>query len=136
MQSSIILAAFASLVAAYTPFSISSLDSHQPEGTGAGGEVDNWWLEFDVASSNSGDSSAYCSKSWGDNCNPLICTTAHIWSDDVPANQWIQCYESEAVFTAGGEANSSFSFQLFPYFEIGNFTLEVRETLDDGTRLV
>lgn len=134
MQSLITLATVVSIAKAFTPLSISSLDSHQPAGSGAGGQVNYWSLVFDVNSSNSGNRSAYCVRSWSDNCNPLLCSTVHVWSDNVPVDQWIQCYENKAIFTASGQATSPFSFQLFPYFEIGNFILEVKETLDDGTR--
>lgn len=126
METSTLLPLIASTTLAsaqdYSPFFISDLTSHQPNGS-PGGNVNFYTLTFNVRSSNGeGNSSAYCNIFWPDNGYRNL----EAYSVNVPTEEWIQCDSSPRD---RGDKASDLSFQLFPYFSIGNYTLEVRQTL-------
>lgn len=109
-------AVFCSLAAAYSPFLITNLNTHQPNGN-PDGQVNYYRIQFDVSSSNGGaDSSTTCQTSWGDNS----WLQAEAYSVAVPTGKWIACRTND------------FRFQLFPYFSIGNFSLAVQQNFTDA----
>lgn len=48
------------------------------------------------------------------------------WSTAVPVGKWHQCTVAE-----GSEKLSDISFQLFPYYSIGNFSLALRQNFTE-----
>lgn len=119
-----LIAVFLTIIAsaaAWSPFLVPTMLSHQPIGS-LPGEVNYYRIAFDVRSKNSGSTkSGYCAKFWGDNSE----LDPEPYSVYVPVDQWIQC--DSAVDTY--DSDSAFQFKLFPYFSIGNFSLEVKEQL-------
>ncbi|GAB7363281.1 hypothetical protein MBLNU230_g3562t1 [Neophaeotheca triangularis] len=108
----------------YSPFTLTTLTTHQPNGY-PGGNVNYYRIGFNIASTDAATnttSRAYCNRFWGDNNRDETAA----YSLGVPTGQWIQCDSSEQNL---GDGASDFSFQLFPYFSIGNFSLEVRRTI-------
>ncbi|KAI5363348.1 hypothetical protein Slin15195_G107340 [Septoria linicola] len=119
------LAVSVGVVAAYSPFVIPSLTTHQPIGSGS---TNFYYVNFEVKSDNSGkSSSAWCSKSWGDNG----WTRLEAYSVNVPTGQWINCDSEEGAY----DGNSAFQFQLYPYFSIGNFSVSVKQDLGRGSSI-
>lgn len=97
--------------AADTPFELYPLGTHQPIGNNEG-QTNYYHIFFTVTSLNDGENStAYCETSWSD--NTWVDTTAY--SVYVPTGSWIAC------------DNTAFSFQLFPYFAIGNFSIAIQQ---------
>lgn len=126
MKPSTSLLTLATTALAFQPFLLPELTTHQPNGNPAG-QVNYYRIAFTVTSTTSnGTSSGYCNRFWGDNS----------WLDDeayslyVPTDEYV-CDSSEENL---GDKASNFRFKLFPYFSIGNFSLEVKETLADGSR--
>lgn len=120
----VLIVACTTRASAYSPFAIPTLTTHQPIGSGS---TNFYFIEFDITSDNSGkQASAYCQKSWGDNG----WTRPEPYSVNVPTGEWFRC-DSERYSYDGA---SAFSFQLFPYFSIGNFSLSVKEDLGQGVR--
>ncbi|KAF2217214.1 hypothetical protein CERZMDRAFT_81160 [Cercospora zeae-maydis SCOH1-5] len=114
-----LFAACVTTASAYSSFVIPTLTAHQPIGSGS---TNFYLLSFDIKSDNSGNQrSAFCQKSWGDNgwTRPLP------YSLEVPTGQWIKCDSARGTY----DGASAFSFQLYPYFSIGNFSLSVKEDL-------
>ncbi|KXT15870.1 hypothetical protein AC579_5526 [Pseudocercospora musae] len=120
-----IVLALTSIVAALSPFDVSGMTSHQPNGN-PGGQVNYCRIAFSVNSTNSGNKpqSGYCAKFWGDNS----WLQEEAYSVNVPTGQWISCDTTEGAYDGG----APFQFQLFPYFSIGNFSLAIKEDLGDG----
>ena len=108
------LTSTAATVAAYSPFLVKPLSTHQPNGN-PDGQVNYYNIAFTVSSLNGGNSTGECSTFWGDNGY----TEQEAYSVNVPTGSWIECGASE------------FSFQLFPYFSIGNFTLAIQQNYTD-----
>lgn len=109
----LILTLLVTLVSAYSPFMVKPLTTHQPVGNNEG-QTNYYQIAFNVSSSNGiagAVSSSSCSASWGDNSY----LQSQAYSLDVPTGYWIGC------------DNSEFSFQLFEYFSIGNFTLAIQQ---------
>lgn len=112
------LIAAAHTAAAYSPFVIKPLTTHQPIGNNEG-ETNFYSISFTVSSCNGAEganSTATCQQSWGDNS----WAQSADYSLYVPTGEWIACGQ-----------DSEFSFQLFPYFAIGNFTLAVQQNFTD-----
>ena len=110
---------FAPLItASYSPFSISPITTHQPNGN-PDGQVNYYHINFTVSSTNdaAGPTSAICTKTWSDNA----WTQPQAYSVNVPTGSWMAC------------SPSSYSFQLYPYFSIGNFTLGVQQNFTDAS---
>lgn len=101
-------------------FTVSSVISRQPTGA-KDGQVDYYSMAFEVNSTIARSESGYCEVSWSDNTYE----SQDAYSDYVPTGSWIQCDSSAANF---GDGDSEFSFQLFPYFSIGNWSFQVRQT--------
>lgn len=105
-------------LAAYSPFQVNPLSTHQPNGN-PDGQVNYYRIAFTVESTNSANdssSSAQCASFWGDNSFGQ----QEAYSVEVPTGSWIEC------------GSSDFSFQLYPYFSIGNFTLGVQQNFTNA----
>lgn len=101
----------------YSPFIIDPLTTHQPIGNNEG-ETNYYSISFNVSAANGvlpANETATCSASWSDNS----WAQSAAYSLYVPTGSWIQCGDSD------------FSFQLFPYFSIGNYTLAVQQNFTD-----
>jgi hypothetical protein len=108
-----------------SPFTLSSLTTHQPNGNPAG-QVNYYNIAFSINSTNSGaPTTAWCQTFWGDNA----WTQPEAHSVNVPTGKWIACDSAPAAY----DGNSTFQFQLFPYFSIGNFSLAVREDVSSSS---
>ncbi|KAI4143406.1 MAG: hypothetical protein LQ340_007015 [Diploschistes diacapsis] len=124
MKLSLIVLGLASTLAShvsassYLPFSVSPLSTHEPNGNPEG-DVNYYHINFTVSSSNdaSGESSAICTNSWSDN----DWEQPQAYSVNVPTGSWIAC------------SPSTYSFQLYPYFSIGNFTLGIQQNFTSST---
>ncbi|KAK4972620.1 laccase, multicopper oxidase, benzenediol:oxygen oxidorectuctase [Elasticomyces elasticus] len=116
-----------SSVSAYSDLVVSSLTTHQPNGSPSG-QVNYYSIAFTVNSANSNPSaSGYCHASWGDNyC--AFCNTGVAYSVNVPTGSYISCDSSRANL---GDQTSEFGFQLYPYFSIGNFSVSVQQSFTD-----
>ncbi|GAB7351095.1 hypothetical protein MBLNU459_g1561t1 [Dothideomycetes sp. NU459] len=113
----LLFASIVSLVSAYTPFLVDPITTHQPIGNNEG-QTNYYQISFNVSSSNGAagaNASGECAVSWSDNS----WAQSEAYSLYVPTGSWIACGSSE------------FSFQLFPYFSIGNFTLAIQQNLTD-----
>lgn len=120
----LLLASYVACTFAYSSFSISSMTSHQPIGSGS---TNFYFINFEINSTNSGSpSTAYCQVSWGDNG----WTRTEPYSINVPTGSWTNCDSSQGAY----DGDSAFQFQLYPYFSIGNFTVEVKQDLGKGSR--
>ncbi|KAK4545452.1 hypothetical protein LTR36_002802 [Oleoguttula mirabilis] len=114
------LASTAATVAAQGSFTIPNITSHQPNGSPEG-QVDYYSMGFAVTSTLSGNKSGYCTKGWSDNDD----TSQVAYSENVPTGSWVQCDSSSANY---GDGDSEFAYQLFPYFSIGNWSIQVQQT--------
>lgn len=126
MKSSIVLAyigifAVSSRAVEYTPFTITGLTTHEPNGS-PDGQTNFWGINFSINSTNDHEGtlnpSTYCHESWGDGgANTLP-----------PAvNNWIPC------------DNPQYSYKLTNDYTIENFTLAIQQNIteDDGrTQLI
>ncbi|KAM3424310.1 hypothetical protein BST61_g11153 [Cercospora zeina] len=120
-----LLAACVTGASAYSSFVIPTLTAHQPIGSGS---TNFYLIEFDIQSVNSGNQrSAYCLKSWGDNG----WSRPEAYSVNVPTGEWFKCDSARGTY----DGASAFSFQLHPYFSIGNFSLSVKEDLKEGSSI-
>ena len=89
-------------------------DSHMTDEAIRAGQVNYYHIRFDVSSANgpANNSSGTCYTFWGDNQY----LSKNAYSENVPVDEWISC------------DGSDFSFKLFPYFSIGNFSLAVQQS--------
>lgn len=113
--SATLAAAVAAAETLYSPLLINPLTTHQPIGNNEG-NTNYYSIRFGVTSANgngNSSSSGECAASWGD--NPW--TSSAAYSEHVPAGERIAC------------GSSGFSFQLAPYFSIGNFSLAVQQNI-------
>ena len=102
---------------AYKPFSVYPLSTHEPTGD-PDGQANYYHINFTVTSSNGASpETGICYDVWSDNA----WTDSEVYSKYVPTGSWIAC------------TPSTFSFQLHPYFTIGNFTLSVQHNFTDPT---
>ena len=97
------------------PFYIQNITTHQPTGN-PDGQVNYYRIDFYANNTYGSDVTAHCSTFWGDNS----CTTGTgpgcaPYSVNVPTGDWIAC-------DAAG-----ISFQLYPYFSIGNFSIALQQ---------
>lgn len=119
-----LMIASATSTLAYSSFSITSMTTHQPIGSGS---TNFYFINFSINSTNSGSpSTAYCQTSWGDNG----WTRLEPYSINVPTGTWTNCDSAQGAY----DGASAFQFQLYPYFSIGNFSVGVKQDLDRGTR--
>ena len=99
-------------------FHVPSLTTHQPNGSQ--NDID-YRIAFNVTSDNANSTGeiVHCSASWNDNdCaagNDCVAT-----STNVPTQSWLPCDTKE------------YAFHLYPNFAIGNFSLELQQTTQDG----
>lgn len=118
--------ALTATASAYSPFIVSDLISHQPNGN-PDGQTNYYRIAFLVNSLNSGKvQSGYCAKFWGDNS----WAQEQAYSVNVPTGQWTACDSSEGKY----DGTAPFMFKLFPLFSIGNFSLAIKEDMGEGKR--
>lgn len=110
--------------AAASSIYIPTLSAKQPNGN-ADGQTNYYTIQFTVVS-DSGDDypSGYCWASWGDNNNLCTGSACVPYSTYVPTGSWIQCAHNSSNID---DQTSEFSFQLYPYFSIGNVSLSVQQ---------
>jgi hypothetical protein len=131
MRSTCLLSLLTGLAAAdYSPFEITWLYTKQPNGA-ADGQTNYYVIEFNV-SSTLGDTpqTAYCWDSWGDDLSSAFCNPCVPWSTYVPTGEWIQCAWNSSDIS---DETSEFYFQLYPHFEIGNFSVALQQNFTQTT---
>ncbi|KAF2721043.1 hypothetical protein K431DRAFT_285299 [Polychaeton citri CBS 116435] len=110
-------------------FIVSSIYAYQPSGYCEASVGCGYYTYFTVNSTVAGSSeSAYCWSQWsdndkycGDNCVP--------WSTNAPTGNWIPCTPSQTELT--DYTSSPFSFHLYGDYGIGNYSLAIRQHVDD-----
>lgn len=121
------LLSLATATLAYSDFSLPWVTTHQPLGV-ASGQVNYYRIALNITSNNASPSqSGYCGIFWGDN-NGNCGDTCVPYSTYVPTT-WTTCYANSSTEPIPENRDSPFSFQLSPYFGIGNFTIALREKI-------
>ena len=133
MRSFTLLSLVTATTLAYSDIHLPWVTTHQPQGVAAG-QVNYWNIALNITSNNTSPSqSGYCTVTWPDNTRDCG-NTCVPYSTAVPLD-WTTCYANSSTFTNGGNRDSPFSFQLSPYFAIGNFSIALRENVTEYVSL-